>query len=45
VVLQPLTQRKEWKFFAVLPKAVPVIHAAEWLVEVGTHDELMVKSG
>src|SRR5579863_32532 len=30
VVLHPLTQRKEWKFFAVLPKAAPTLAAAWW---------------
>jgi ABC-type transport system involved in cytochrome bd biosynthesis fused ATPase/permease subunit len=30
VVLQPLTGRKEWKFFAVLPKAAPGLAAAWW---------------
>jgi ABC-type multidrug transport system fused ATPase/permease subunit len=30
VVLQPLTERKEWKFFAVLPKADPGLAAAWW---------------
>jgi ATP-binding cassette subfamily B protein len=30
VVLQPLTERKEWKFFAVLPKAAPGLAAAWW---------------
>ena len=29
-MLQPLTQRKEWKFFAVLPKAAPGLAAAWW---------------
>jgi ABC-type multidrug transport system fused ATPase/permease subunit len=29
-VLQRLTQRKEWKFFAVLPKADPVLATAWW---------------
>jgi ABC-type multidrug transport system fused ATPase/permease subunit len=29
-VLQRLTQRKEWKFFAVLPKADPVLTTAWW---------------
>jgi len=29
-VLQRLTQRKEWKFFAVLPKADPGLAAAWW---------------
>src|SRR6202161_2181429 len=30
VVLQRLTQRKEWKFFAVLPKADPGLATAWW---------------
>jgi len=30
VVLQRLTARKEWKFFAVLPKADPGLAAAWW---------------
>src|SRR6202167_2980494 len=30
VVLQRLTERKEWKFFAVLPKAAPGLAAAWW---------------
>jgi ATP-binding cassette subfamily B protein len=30
VVLQRLTARKEWKFFAVLPKAAPGLAAAWW---------------
>jgi ABC-type multidrug transport system fused ATPase/permease subunit len=30
VVLQRLTDRKEWKFFAVLPKADPFLAAAWW---------------
>ena len=30
VVLQRLTERKEWKFFAVLPKAAPRLAAAWW---------------
>jgi ATP-binding cassette, subfamily B, bacterial len=30
VVLLSLTERKEWKFFAVLPKADPAIAAAWW---------------
>jgi ATP-binding cassette, subfamily B, bacterial len=30
VVLQSLTERKEWKFFAVLPKAAPGLAAAWW---------------
>jgi len=29
-VLQLLTKRKEWKFFAVLPKADPGLAAAWW---------------
>jgi len=29
-VLQSLTERKEWKFFGVLPKADPVLSAAWW---------------
>jgi ATP-binding cassette, subfamily B, bacterial len=29
-VLQPLTERKEWKFFGVLPKADPGLAAAWW---------------
>jgi len=29
-VLQRLTERKEWKFFAVLPKADPVLAVAWW---------------
>jgi hypothetical protein len=58
VVLQQLTERKEWKFFGVLPKADPGRAVAWWTVlllrgilpaafamEVGTHDELMAKSG
>jgi ATP-binding cassette subfamily B protein len=32
VVFQPLTGRKEWKFFAVLPKADPGLAAAWWMV-------------
>jgi ABC-type multidrug transport system fused ATPase/permease subunit len=32
VVLQQLTERKEWKFFAVLPKADPGLAAAWWAV-------------
>jgi ABC-type multidrug transport system fused ATPase/permease subunit len=31
-VVQPLTQRKEWKFFGVLPKADPGLVAAWWTV-------------
>ena len=31
-MLQPLTARKEWKFFAVLPKADPGLAAAWWTV-------------
>jgi ABC-type multidrug transport system fused ATPase/permease subunit len=31
-VLQRLTARKEWKFFAVLPKADPALAAAWWAV-------------
>jgi len=31
-VLQPLTGRKEWKFFSVLPKADPGLAAAWWAV-------------
>jgi ATP-binding cassette subfamily B protein len=31
-VLQQLTERKEWKFFSVLPKAAPRLAAAWWLV-------------
>jgi ATP-binding cassette, subfamily B, bacterial len=31
VVLQRLTERKEWKFFAVLPKADPGLAAAWWI--------------
>lgn len=31
IVLPPLTERKEWKFFAVLPKADPGLAAAWWL--------------
>src|SRR5207245_460071 len=30
VVLQSLTERKEWKFFGVLPKAAPGLAAAWW---------------
>jgi ATP-binding cassette subfamily B protein len=30
VVLKRLTERKEWKFFAVLPKADPVLAVAWW---------------
>jgi ATP-binding cassette subfamily B protein len=30
VVLKRLTERKEWKFFAALPKADPVLAAAWW---------------
>ena len=30
VVFQSLTERKEWKFFAVLPKAAPGLAAAWW---------------
>ena len=29
-MLQPLTERKEWKFFSVLPKASPGLAAAWW---------------
>src|SRR5207247_2882625 len=32
VVLQSLTERKEWKFFGVLPKAAPGLTAAWWTV-------------
>jgi ABC-type multidrug transport system fused ATPase/permease subunit len=32
VVLQSLTERKEWKFFGVLPKADPGLAAAWWTV-------------
>src|SRR6266446_8431154 len=32
VVLQKLTERKEWKFFGVLPKADPGLAAAWWTV-------------
>jgi ATP-binding cassette, subfamily B, bacterial len=32
VMLQSLTARKEWKFFAVLPKADPVLATAWWTV-------------
>jgi ATP-binding cassette subfamily B protein len=31
-MLQSLTARKEWKFFAVLPKADPILAAAWWTV-------------
>ncbi len=31
-VLQGLTERKEWKFFAVLPKAAPGLATAWWFV-------------
>jgi ATP-binding cassette, subfamily B, bacterial len=31
-MLRPLTQRKEWKFFSVLPKAAPDLAAAWWTV-------------
>jgi ABC-type multidrug transport system fused ATPase/permease subunit len=31
-VLQRLTERKEWKFFAVLPKASPGLAAAWWVI-------------
>jgi ATP-binding cassette, subfamily B, bacterial len=31
IVLQRLTERKEWKFFAVLPKADPGLAAAWWI--------------
>ncbi|HEX4635237.1 MAG TPA: ABC transporter ATP-binding protein, partial [Rhizomicrobium sp.] len=31
-MLHSLTARKEWKFFAVLPKAAPVLAAAWWMV-------------
>jgi ATP-binding cassette, subfamily B, bacterial len=31
VVLQRLTARKEWQFFAVLPKADPGLAAAWWV--------------
>ena len=31
-MLQPLTGRKEWKFFSVLPKADPGLAAAWWVV-------------
>ena len=31
-VLQPLTERKEWTFFSVLPKADPGLAAAWWAV-------------
>src|SRR6266852_9042469 len=30
VVFQPLTERKEWKFFGVLPKADPFLATAWW---------------
>jgi ATP-binding cassette, subfamily B, bacterial len=30
VVLSRLTERKEWRFFAVLPKADPRLAAAWW---------------
>jgi ATP-binding cassette subfamily B protein len=30
-VLQPLTNRKEWKFFGVLPKAAPGLAVAWWM--------------
>jgi ATP-binding cassette, subfamily B, bacterial len=33
-VLQSLTERKEWKFFDVLPKAAPGLAAAWWTVLV-----------
>jgi len=32
VVLQPLTERKEWRLFGVLPKADPGLAAAWWTV-------------
>lgn len=32
VVLQRLTERKEWKFFGVLPKAAPGLATAWWFV-------------
>ena len=32
VVLRRLTERKEWQFFAVLPKAAPGLAAACWTV-------------
>jgi hypothetical protein len=32
VVFQPLTERKEWKFFSVLPKADPSLATAWWMV-------------
>src|ERR1700761_8704874 len=32
VTLQSLTARKEWKFFAVLPKAAPGLAAGWWTV-------------
>jgi ATP-binding cassette subfamily B protein len=31
-MLQSLTARKEWKFFAVLPKTDPVLATAWWTV-------------
>src|SRR3984893_12373370 len=31
-MLRALTQRKEWKFFAVLPKADPFLAAAWWTI-------------
>jgi ATP-binding cassette subfamily B protein len=31
-MLHSLTARKEWKFFAVLPKAAPVLAVAWWAV-------------
>ena len=31
-MLRPLTDRKEWKFFAVLPKADPLLAAAWWTI-------------
>src|SRR5260370_14687458 len=31
-VLQPLTERKEWKFFSVLPRADASLAAAWWTV-------------
>ncbi len=33
-MLQTLTERKEWKFFAVLPRADPGLAAAWWMVLV-----------
>ncbi len=30
LVFQRLSERKEWKFFGVLPKAAPVLAAAWW---------------